>query len=173
MDVTTIGFYVAALVTLGSAVGVVASKEIVRAAGYLIIALLGVAALFALMGSLFVASLQVLVYAGAVIILFLFGVMLTRSEKPSSRVRQLIAKENIGYILFAVLLILDLTLPLYHAPSKAYQIHPIQQSSISVSISLFQTYKGVLYAVAALTAASAMGAIYLVKKPRPQEARGQ
>src|SRR5258705_8011750 len=62
-----------------AAIGVVSTKNVVHAALYLVIVLAGGAAQFILLGQEFVAWVQVLVYIGAVIVLFLFGIMLTRA----------------------------------------------------------------------------------------------
>src|SRR6476646_5409582 len=61
------------------ALGVVTTKNVVHAALYLVLVLAGGAAQFILLGQEFVAWVQVLVYIGAVIVLFLFGIMLTRA----------------------------------------------------------------------------------------------
>jgi NADH-quinone oxidoreductase subunit J len=72
-------FAVIALAMLLSAFRVVTSKNVVRAALYLVVTLGGSAALFLMLGSEFVAWTVVLVYIGAIIILFLFGIMITRA----------------------------------------------------------------------------------------------
>ncbi len=69
---------IAAAMALG-AIGVVRTKNVVHAALYLVVVLAGGAAQFILLGQEFVAWVQVLVYIGAVIVLFLFGIMLTRA----------------------------------------------------------------------------------------------
>lgn len=58
---------------------VVVSRNVVHSALYLVVTLLGVAGVFLLLGAEFLAWTQVLVYAGAVIVLILFGLMLTRA----------------------------------------------------------------------------------------------
>jgi NADH-quinone oxidoreductase subunit J len=70
---------IAAAMALG-AIGVVRTKNVVHAALYLVVVLAGGAAQFILLGQEFVAWVQVLVYIGAVIVLFLFGIMLTRAQ---------------------------------------------------------------------------------------------
>ncbi len=62
-----------------SALRVVTSSNVVHAALYLVVTLLGAAALFVLLLAEFVAWVQVLVYVGAIIVLMLFGLMLTRA----------------------------------------------------------------------------------------------
>jgi NADH-quinone oxidoreductase subunit J len=58
---------------------VVTTQNVVRAVLYLVIVLAGVAAQFILLGSEFIALVQILVYIGAIVVLFLFGTMLTRA----------------------------------------------------------------------------------------------
>jgi NADH-quinone oxidoreductase subunit J len=68
-----------AAVTIYAAWRVVATNDVMRAALALVVVLGSMAPLFILLAAEFVAVVQVLVYVGAVIILFLFGIMLTRS----------------------------------------------------------------------------------------------
>ena len=72
-------FMVIAFPTLFSAWKTVSSDNIVRAVLYLVISLAGTAAMFLMLGAAFVAWTVVLVYIGAVIILFLIGIMITRA----------------------------------------------------------------------------------------------
>lgn len=79
--VEAIAFYVFAAVTLGSAVGIVVSKNIVRAATCLLGTLGGVACLYFVLHANLLAVIQLIVYAGGTLILIVFGVMLT-SKSP-------------------------------------------------------------------------------------------
>ncbi|MEA2002806.1 MAG: NADH-quinone oxidoreductase subunit J [Actinomycetota bacterium] len=72
-------FAVLAITMVFAALRVVTTKNVVHAALYLVIALGGSAALFLLLGAEFVAWTVVLVYIGAIIVLFLFGIMITRA----------------------------------------------------------------------------------------------
>jgi len=72
-------FIVISLVVLFSGFRVVTSKNVVHAALFLVGALAGTAGLFLLLSAEFVAWVLVLVYIGAVIVLFLFGIMITRA----------------------------------------------------------------------------------------------
>ncbi len=72
-------FYVIAAVMAYGAIRVVTTNNIVHAALYLVVVLAGGAAQYLLLGQEFVAWVQVIVYIGAVIVLFLFGIMLTRA----------------------------------------------------------------------------------------------
>ena len=77
MDLTTIVFYVFAIITVSAAVVVVFSKNIVYSAFALLFAFFGVAGLYALMMADFLAITQLLIYVGGILVLVLFGVMLT------------------------------------------------------------------------------------------------
>lgn len=79
-----IAFAVLAVIMVGSAIRVVTTKNVVHAALYLVMVLAGVAANYILLGSEFLAITQVLVYIGAIVVLFLFGLMLTRAELGST-----------------------------------------------------------------------------------------
>jgi NADH-quinone oxidoreductase subunit J len=66
--------------TLGSGVMVVTTRNLVHAALWLVSTLFGVAVAFALLNAAFLAVVQVVVYIGAIAILFIFAVMLTRKD---------------------------------------------------------------------------------------------
>jgi NADH-quinone oxidoreductase subunit J len=72
-------FAVIAIVMVYGAFRVVTTRNVVHAALYLVITLGGSAALFLLLGAEFVAWTLVLVYIGAIVVLFLFGIMITRA----------------------------------------------------------------------------------------------
>ncbi len=69
-----------AAIILGSAIKVVTTKKMIHAAFWLVVALFGIAALYAMLNAGFLAMVQIVVYVGAIAILFIFAVMLTRKE---------------------------------------------------------------------------------------------
>ncbi|HUW03165.1 MAG TPA: NADH-quinone oxidoreductase subunit J [Acidimicrobiales bacterium] len=73
-------FYVIAAIMVFAAFRVVTTKNVVHAAIFLVMVLAGVGAQFILLAAEFVAATQVLVYIGAVVVLILFGTMLTRAK---------------------------------------------------------------------------------------------
>jgi NADH:ubiquinone oxidoreductase subunit 6 (subunit J) len=77
MELTTILFYLFSVTTLGAAAVMVFSRNIVHSAFALMFTLIGVAALYVLLYADFLAATQLLVYVGGILILILFGVMLT------------------------------------------------------------------------------------------------
>ncbi|MCF8242771.1 MAG: NADH-quinone oxidoreductase subunit J [Melioribacteraceae bacterium] len=77
MTIYDIIFYLFAAITVLSAFLVVTAKNIVHSAFYLLFTFFGVAGLYVLLGADFIAIVQIMVYVGGILILLLFGVMLT------------------------------------------------------------------------------------------------
>ena len=77
MSVTVAVFYLLAAITVGSALGVAFSDNVMYSAFALMGALLGVASMFVLLGADFLGAVQLLVYVGGILVLTLFAVMLT------------------------------------------------------------------------------------------------
>src|SRR5258708_33137156 len=73
-----IAFVVLTLLTLGGAIMVVADRNLFHGALWLLLALFGVAGFFVMLAAPFLAAVQVLVYMGAIVILIIFAIMLTR-----------------------------------------------------------------------------------------------
>ncbi|MFD1143807.1 NADH-quinone oxidoreductase subunit J [Larkinella insperata] len=74
-------FYLFVLFTLGSALTVLLTKNVLYAAFFLLLTLLGVAGLFVLAGADFLAVSQIMIYVGGVLVLIIFGVMLTHKNQ--------------------------------------------------------------------------------------------
>ena len=79
MVAQNVAFGALAFLMVFAGIRVVTTQNVVRAALHLVIVLAGVAAIYILLAAEFVAIVQVLVYIGAIVVLFLFGIMLTRA----------------------------------------------------------------------------------------------
>jgi len=77
MGIYDIIFYLFAAITLVSGFLVVTSKNIVHSAFYMMFTFFGVAGLYVLLGADFIAIVQLMVYVGGILVLMIFGVMLT------------------------------------------------------------------------------------------------
>ena len=80
MDVNLIIFYVLAAFILSMSVMTVTSKKILRAATYLLFVLIGTAGLYLLLNYHFLAAVQISVYAGGIVVLFIFAIFLTTDK---------------------------------------------------------------------------------------------
>ena len=93
MTAEQIIFLLIGALVLGSAFMVVTVRNLLHAALWLVASLFGVAVLYAILQANFLAVVQVVVYIGAIAILFIFAVMLTRREL-SRRIKGILPKEN-------------------------------------------------------------------------------
>jgi NADH-quinone oxidoreductase subunit J len=101
-----VAFWILAVAMILAAIGVVRSQNVVHAALYLVVVLAGAAAQYILVAAEFVAWVQVLIYIGAIVILFLFGIMLTRAPmraESSLDNPQRLASAVVSLFLFGVL----------------------------------------------------------------------
>src|SRR5690349_4971490 len=125
-------FYVLAIMTLFMAVFVVTARVAVHSALFLIATLINIALMFILLRAEFVAGVQILVYVGGVMVLFLFVIMLveTRAEEES-RVRL-----YTGQTWPAVIIALLLAVSFYFAmnPAQAAFRQPPDQPTATASV---------------------------------------
>jgi NADH-quinone oxidoreductase subunit J len=152
---------IAAAMALG-AIGVVRTKNVVHAALYLVVVLAGGAAQFILLGQEFVAWVQVLVYIGAVIVLFLFGIMLTRAPMhPKDSLDNDLRWPAAVTALFLVGILVGLLVHTFHA-DKVNVTEPIRTAQITSSI--FTTYIIPFEVVGVLLLGALIGAVVLARK---------
>lgn len=74
-------FVILAVIMVLSSIATVATKSIIRAATYLLFVLLGTAGMYFLMGYTFLGAVQTMVYAGGIIVLYVFAILLTEGAK--------------------------------------------------------------------------------------------
>jgi len=160
-----IGFYLIAAIMVFGAFRVVTTRNVVHAALWLVVVLAGAAAQYILLAAEFVAVTQVLVYIGAVIVLFLFGIMLTRArigrEEHVDGERRWIAGV-VALILFAVM-----TYALVDAfDTEALDAQAVlePQSTQMVSDAIFHDYLIPFEAVSFLMLAALIGAIVVARR---------
>ncbi len=98
-------FLISALIVLSGALGVVLARHPVHSALFLIQTLFGVAVLFLVVEAHFLAAIQVIVYAGAIVILFLFVIMLLGVDRSDDlRVEPLVGQRPLAYVSGAAIL---------------------------------------------------------------------
>ena len=152
---------IAAAMALG-AIGVVRTKNVVHAALYLVVVLAGGAAQFILLGQEFVAWVQVLVYIGAVIVLFLFGIMLTRAPMhPEESLDNDLRWPGLVVSVFLAGVLSTLLIDRWHA-DKVELKEPIRTAQITKSI--FTTYIIPFEVVGVLLLGALIGAVVLARK---------
>ena len=163
-------FYAFAAVIVYSALRVVTSANVVHAALHLVAVLASIAALFALVAAEFVAATQVLVYIGAIVVLFLFGIMLTRAKLGQDQ--DLTRKEWFGGAVTAVVLLGVMVYALIDEfgwtrtklPADPRIADVVDSNSATVSDSIFSTYLVPFEVISVLLLAALVGAIVLARK---------
>jgi NADH-quinone oxidoreductase subunit J len=100
-----IAFYVISACILGFAVLVVSTSDTVHSVLFLVIDFLFVAALYVLLGAQFLAVIQVLVYAGGIVVLYLFVVMLVNLKRPPEAHQDPHRRTKLGFGLAAAVLV--------------------------------------------------------------------
>jgi NADH-quinone oxidoreductase subunit J len=100
-----IAFYTLAAFILGFAVLVITTKNTVHSVLFLVVNFLFVAALYVLLGAQFLAVIQVLVYAGGIVVLYLFVVMLVNLKRPPEAHQDPHRMTRIGASLAAAILL--------------------------------------------------------------------
>ena len=166
-----VAFGILALVMGVSALRVVTTKNVVHAALYLVLVLAGVAGIFILLGAEFVGITQVLVYIGAIVVLFLFGVMLTRA-KIGQDVELTNRKAIFGGVTTALLLLGVMGYALIDEYGWTRTKLPVDtriatvngSNTATVSDNIFSQYLVPFEAVSVLLLAALVGAIVLAKR---------
>jgi len=100
-----IAFYTIAAFILGFAVLVVTTKDTVHSVLFLVLDFLFVAALYVMLGAQFLAVIQVLVYAGGIVVLYLFVVMLVNLKRPPEAHQDPHRRSKLGMALSAAVLV--------------------------------------------------------------------
>jgi NADH-quinone oxidoreductase subunit J len=105
MDSQNIMFVILAVFIMLSSIATVVTKSIVRAATYLLFVLLGTAGLYFLMGYTFLGSVQVMVYACGIVVLYVFSILLTSGTQEVLRkttVKKIVASVLLSLLGFAM-----------------------------------------------------------------------
>ena len=121
-----IAFYFIAACILGFAVLVVSTKDTVHSVLFLVLDFLFVAALYVLLGAQFLAAIQILVYAGGIVVLYLFVVMLVNLKRPPEAHSDPHRKTKWGFAL-AVAVLAELAL--LAVRSSDMPVRPIVQAA--------------------------------------------
>ena len=166
---TTIQFFfiLFAIITLVSGFRVVTTRTMFHAALYLVISLFGVALMFVLLEAGFLAAVQVIVYIGAIAILIIFAVMLTRgmmeSKAQSLNSQAGLAAVVSGAILFILIRVLtSFSFQTITADVPADNVTQIGQSIVGQFVLPFEV-------ASVLLLAALIGAIYIARERKKGE----
>jgi NADH-quinone oxidoreductase subunit J len=159
-----IAFYVIAALIVFGALRVVTCKNLVHAALWLVLVLAGVAAQYILLAAEFVAITQVLVYLGAIVVLFLFGIMLTRAKTGTDLDLDHDTPKRVGAAVVGVLLLALMGYALWDQYRDDEIGNLVVQRTAEVSDSIFSTYLLPFEVISVLLLAALIGAIVLARR---------
>ena len=164
-----IAFYFIAACILGFAVLVVSTKDTVHSVLFLVLDFLFVAALYVLLGAPFLAAIQVLVYAGGIVVLYLFVVMLVNLKRPPEAHHDTHRRTKLGFGLAAAILVELGAIAGYGyarpAPALAVRLAvPVSGNTEEVGWLLYTSYLIPFEIASMLLLVAMIGAIVLAKR---------
>jgi NADH-quinone oxidoreductase subunit J len=166
-----IAFYVIAACILGFAVLVVSTKDTVHSVLFLVLDFLFVAALYVLLGAPFLAVIQVLVYAGGIVVLYLFVVMLVNLKRPPEAHQDPHRRTRLGFGLAAAVLVelaaiagYGYARPAAAIPAATPPAMPVAGNTEQVGWLLYTNYLIPFEIASMLLLVAMIGAIILAKR---------
>ncbi|MCU1377152.1 MAG: NADH:ubiquinone oxidoreductase subunit 6 [Acidimicrobiales bacterium] len=170
MIAQNIAFGILAASSVLAAIRMVTTKNVVHAALYLVVVLGSVAANYILLAAEFVAVVQLLVYIGAIVVLFLFGVMLTRAKLGHEGELDNDQRGLAAVTALLILGILGYVLVDYFGDDKLPQLNRTHEQlnatrgTGAVGNAIFSTYLIPFEVVSVLLLAALVGAIVLARR---------
>jgi NADH-quinone oxidoreductase subunit J len=159
-------FWTFALLMLVFGVAVVANRNPVASALSLVVSFLGLAALFMSLDAYFIGIIQVLVYAGAVMVLFLFIIMLL--DLRAQEGRQISWLALIGGITVALALLAQILYVIHNLKSSQQAFPPLARSTFddvrNVGLLLFGSYNLPFQIIGVLVLVATIGVVLLSKR---------
>jgi len=161
-------FYIFAIVAAASAVAVITARNPVHSAVFLILCFVQVAALFILLRAPFLAAVQVFIYVGAVMVLFLFVVLVLDMGRES--IMEPFHSQSVPAILSIAILFVLMGLVLFSgtmtAPKGPYDEAALAMNTEVVGRALYTKYIYPFEVVSVLLLIALIGAVVLVLKER-------
>jgi NADH-quinone oxidoreductase subunit J len=170
--VDRITFGIGATIVVLGAIGVVISRNPVHAALMLVMTLFGVAVLFVEQGANFLAAVQVIVYAGAIVVLFLFVIMFLGVDRQENLAEEPLPLQRplaIGLVVLGLAGLLSLAIGAHWSTGAPSVAGPAQNQNggdvAALGRSVFTTYLFPFEITAALLVIAVVGAVVLARRP--------
>ena len=167
MSVQLLMFFACALLAVGGAVVLILAREPIHSALALILVMVSLAVLYLLLGAPFIAAVQIIVYAGAIMVLFVFVIMLLNAGVEERTDYSKIAK--FAGVPLAFFLLLEIAHWLYHAPAGTAIANGAggpQEAASTYTLSelLFRQYLFPFEATSILILIAILGALVLARR---------
>tara|TARA_Y100000588_G_C14058368_1_gene840296 strand:- start:109 stop:657 length:549 start_codon:yes stop_codon:yes gene_type:complete len=170
--IVEIVFWVIALCTIISAIAVVQVRDLFRASLFLIVTFLGIAGMFILLRAEFLAGVQLMIYVGAISVLIIFAILMTRDiddGNPSHGFRLPVAIISLVFMGIAIYAVSQTEWPLLASqslsPDQISQSKAVFENTIpDTARMLLRDYVLAFEAVSVLLLAAVLGALALVRE---------
>ncbi len=169
MTVEVLIFGALALIMIVSALMMILSHNAVHCALFLVIVMSALAVFFLGLSGPFIAMVQVAVYAGAIMVLFLFVIMLLGAERVGARDR-IAWHIPLAIVLAVSVLVLGGVMLLNQAPMQIVDLPAVQGSAEAVGAQLYSTYLFPFEAVSVILLVAIVGAVVLSRDERKKTA---
>lgn len=166
MNIETLLFFIVGGIAIASAVFVVTRKHALYSALFLIVNMCSLAVLYLMLQAQFIAIIQILVYAGAIMVLFIFVIMLLNLEEEKPVAQKLFSFKTFGFALCVVLLAQFIfAFSKVSADTKSLSPNAAQMGTVEyIGKALFNEYLFPFEAISFLLLAAIVGAVVLAKK---------
>ena len=164
-------FYIISAIILGGAIAMVTSRRLVRSVIWMVVSLVGVGALFISLQAEFIAAVQIMVYAGGIVVLFLFVIMLVNLGDVQKQ--EYLHRQWLPAMLLAILLVGELGFMLWaggrdmavpEPGAVSEQLRAAGGNVETIGMELYTNYLLPFEVVSVLLLVAMIGAIYLAKK---------
>jgi NADH-quinone oxidoreductase subunit J len=164
-------FYIISAIILGAAIAMVTSRKLVRSVIWMVVSFVGVGALFIMLQAEFIAAVQIMVYAGGIVVLFLFVIMLVNLGDIQQQ--EYLHRQWLPAMLLAVLLLAEIGFMVWVGSRDTPIPEPDRVDALlrgmggnveTIGQTLYTDFLLPFEVVSVLLLVAMIGAIYLAKK---------
>lgn len=154
-------FIVTSLIIVGCAIAVMTTRNIVHCIFFLLVALIGLAGIYMMLGAQFLAAVQVFLYAGAITVLMLFVIMLTTTTEKSTTIE---VKQSPFALAIAIFFWISMIITLNSVDWNVSKNVNVQAKTADLANFLFTKQALPFEMAGVILLAALVGAIYLAKE---------
>jgi NADH-quinone oxidoreductase subunit J len=160
-------FWILAAAAVVASLLVIGQRNPMHSVMWLIVSFCALSGLYVLLGAPFVAAIQIIIYAGAIMVLFLFVVMLLNvpTETPTEGPMRLLTAgpRRFGAVL-SLVLVVELAWALHRVQGAAMPANPTETSVHAIGLRLYRDYAFAFEATSVLILVAMVGAVILARR---------
>ncbi len=157
-------FYLISAIVIGATAVAITRRNLVHAVVYLIVSFFGTAMLFYLFGAPFLAALEVIIYAGAIMVLFLFVVMMIRVESSEEVMFPL--RQWLPAAVFGLIYLVSAIVMIFETPGTQTSLAALMATPSQFAVYVFEHHWFLIEVISILLLLALIGALHLGIGPR-------